>query len=368
MRIIAKNVKPLYQINHNRFLAFSSGKIGVFDIDTKEFIRHVNVPMSYLKKISSDFRLMTRMLRLEPRCAAKISPSLYVFSFKGHVYLYDLLHRSLTLEHCFRRGMNNPLFFTEVKGIKGFSNCILYGEYFTNEGKKETSIFQRGLNKNDRWGKVFTFDRGEINHIHKIIPDKYRNCLWILTGDDGEGAGIWIARNEFQEVRPILRGRQKYRLCAMAIYQDYLLCCTDTPMEKNSLYMITDMKLEDNLSCKMIELDDIPGPCIYSEIIGGKDFIFSTSVEPDAKLKGMRYLLSNRLGSGIKDRKTYLFCYKDKKLINLGSEEKDIFPMGLFQFGYIQFPDQNIKSKIHCFFNGTKKTDGYWMEVDICDV
>lgn len=73
---------------------------------------------------------------------------------------------------------------------------------------------------------------------------------------------------------------------------------------------------------------------------GCKQYLFATSVEPDSRITGLRYLLTYRLGKGVKNRCTYVFAGNEKdgfhKVLSL---KKDGLPMGLFQFGNIQFPN-----------------------------
>lgn len=47
---------------------------------------------------------------------------------------------------------------------------------------------------------MFTFAQGQVNHIHDVVPDPYRECFWILTGDFGEAAGIWRVTPDWSSV------------------------------------------------------------------------------------------------------------------------------------------------------------------------
>ena len=70
--------------------------------------------------------------------------------------------------------------------------------------------------------------------------------------------------------------------------------------------------------------------------------LFSTSVEPDSNITGLRYEFTNILGTGVKDRYTHLYSVKvDADGIHpkeIFKAKKDILPMGAGQFGTLMFP------------------------------
>lgn len=360
-----RNVKPIYQLEKELFLAYRKGKIIVYNTKNGSISYSLRVPMNPWKKILSMFRITTRILRLEPSEGAKIMNTIYLFSMSGGIYFYDLQTKTIKLEHKFKKGMRNPLRITELENVQGFTDGIYYGEYSFNKELKDVSIFMRSFKIKGQWEKVYTFQGKKINHIHAIIPDKYRKCLWILTGDTDEGSGIWMAKENFHIVKPLLIGKQQYRACALAVYENYLVFCTDTPLEDNAMYLISDIKEDEELTCVIDKVKDLPGPCIYSTM-AGQYFVFSTSVEPDPCMKRKRYLLTRKIGKGVKDRYVHLFCVD--KLLNIheiAAEKKDLLPMGLFQFRTIQFPKQKEQEKVYCYFNSTVRYEGQWLEYQI---
>jgi hypothetical protein len=52
-----------------------------------------------------------------------------------------------------------------------------------------------------------------------------------VTGDFGDAAGIWAARDDFSEVRPVLVGKQDFRCCWLAFSGEQIIYATDSPLE-----------------------------------------------------------------------------------------------------------------------------------------
>ena len=64
----------------------------------------------------------------------------------------------------------------------------------------------------------------------------------------------------------------------------------------------------------------------------------STTVEPDSNIKGKRFLITNKLGQGIKDRTVRILAGNlEEGFEVIATYEKDILPMTLCQFGAVQF-------------------------------
>ncbi|NCU31691.1 MAG: SAM-dependent DNA methyltransferase, partial [Candidatus Moranbacteria bacterium] len=158
-------------------------------------------------------------------------------------------------------GMNNPIGFAEINNIKGFDDCIAYGEYTGNPSAGTVSIYSR--NKSGEWNIAYTFESGTIKHIHAIVPDHFRNNVLILTGDSDKESGFWVAENNFKTVRPLIFGEQRYRSCVAWPLKEGILYATDTPLENNYLFFISE---SNNWQPEIV--NEMPGPCIFSAKIG----------------------------------------------------------------------------------------------------
>lgn len=297
----------------------------------------IALPGSFIKRVLSQCRLMVRLFRFEPRTVIKIEDTKYLVSFLGGVYLLQKLNGSwiLNKEHQYRSGMNNPLQLVAINGIDTFQDGVVYGEYWGNPDKEAVRILRRDADGN--WHVVYAFPENTITHIHSIVPDSIRNCVYILTGDSDQESGIWIAANDFKTVTPIVIGKQKFRSCIAFPAKEGLLYATDTPLEQNYINLLY---LDGQQKGEIKELHKIPGSCIYGTSIiknGLAQYVFSTTVEGDSRKRGYRALLSRKPGPGIQTNEVKcLLLSEPEKLVELASFKKDMWPF-IFQFGSITF-------------------------------
>lgn len=324
--------KRLLCMNGNRSVFFKRGK--VYFEENGFLIAKIRIPLSKGKEILSRFEMCERMFRLEPKLAI-FKGDVCFFSCHGAIYQYMWGSRKIVKSHLYRKGMNNPICFFELKDLHGFQDGIMYGEYWGNRDGEKVSIYQM---LNGQWVEKYSFPRGEITHIHGFVKDTLHDRLLILTGDFDEGSGIWEARDDFAYVKPLLVGRQQYRSCVAFACETGILYATDTPLEENAIYFF------ENGSGKLSKIKDIPGPCIYGrdyiDESGRRQYMFATTVEPDSRITGIKYLLTYKLGPGVKNRKSYILAGNEEDgFREIFSLKKDWLPMGLFQFGNIQFPD-----------------------------
>ncbi len=80
--------------------------------------------------------------------------------------------------HQVQRG-TRPLHVTAVP-----SGRIYWGEYFDNRERAEVHIYV-STDRGRSWQVAYTFPAGSIRHVHNIVYDRWGDCLWILTGDEG---------------------------------------------------------------------------------------------------------------------------------------------------------------------------------------
>lgn len=325
-----------------------SYKRGVLVYRSSEKCFKMRMPLPFIKRVLVLFRLGERFLRITPKCTLKLNDNVFLLSFNGFVYNLDIETITLTKEHRYCPMMNNPCSIVSVDSIEGFENGVIYGEYPINPSRNPISIYQR--NNDGNWINKYTFN-GNILHIHNIVPDRNRGCIYILTGDTDEESGIWEARNDFKDVKPIVIGSQLYRSCVAFPVKNGLLYATDSPLEQNYICYL-------NFSTKKIEkIIEISGACTYG--IQKKDnFYFVADVEPDATLKGLRYWTTYRLGKGIKDRRVRIVCGNIENGFSVIYEfKKDVWPYTLFQFGNVIFP-QSLGDKVLACPVAVKRYDG----------
>jgi hypothetical protein len=227
--------------------------------------------------------------------------------------------------HKIRRG-TRPLHITAVP-----SGIVYWGEYFDNRERAEVHIYS-SADRGETWQVAYTFPAGAIRHIHNIVYDRWEDCLWILTGDEGAECKVLRASCDLRSVEVVLAGNQQARAVAAIPMADAIYLSTDTPFETNHV-----LRLGRDGSVK--SLDDLPSSSISGCRVGESVF-FSTMVEPSAVNRSEEVLLvgsadvesadvgSADIGSAGKSRWQVLARW-----------QKDKWPMRYFQYGNAFLPD-----------------------------
>lgn len=349
-------------INQDKLIIYSKSELLSIDLDTFKCEKLTSFDnFSFLRRFGSHSRLLERLMRLEPGFSLLITDDKMYVPINGALYLLDLNDGSLKLEHKFRKEMRSYLSATKVEKIEGFTDCVCYGEYFNNPRREEVRIWRRNVS-DDKWEIAYTFEKGMINHIHSIVPDRYRDVVWILTGDFDQSAGFWIATDDFRKVRSVAIGKQKYRSCAAFPLPEGVLYATDTQFEANSIRLLREV----GPVFETEKLYDLEGSCIYSCTVGERYF-FSTAVEPASKGKSKLDLLSYKRGKGIKSWNSEIIMGNLKEgFKRITVFEKDFLPMGLFQFGTVTFPSAQAHFANLVFQGiGLRRIDGKMLIVEL---
>ena len=291
----------------------------------------IDLQIPLWKRIISSFRIFERLLRLDPRCA-NICDDILIISYQKKIFVIDLIAYNVIGSFPIRDEFSNVL------NICHFSKIFYWGDYGANKEHKEVNVYS--YTKENGVSVVYTFPSNTIRHIHNIIYDKSINKFWILTGDNENEAGIYISDIKWKEVLPIKIGKTMFRAVVGFPYKDGLLYATDSVESDNFIYYLS---LIDYSNTKLFPIN---GSCIY----GGENkncFYFSTTVEPHEGI-GIKNLLFEKLGNGIKSRNVHLieFNKKNGQISIIGTYRKDFYPMKLFQYGTIQIPigQENLES------------------------
>ncbi len=171
------------------------------------------------------------------------------------------------ISHRIQRGAR-PLHITSAP-----NGNIYWGEYFDNRERAEVHIYV----SNDRgrtWQVAYTFPAGSTRHVHNIVYDRWGDCLWILTGDDGDECKVMRASCDLRSLEVVLAGHQQARAVAAIPTQQGLYLSTDTPFEANHVYC-----LDRNGSVEPV--GDLASSSIYGCLVGEAMF-FSTMIEPSS--------------------------------------------------------------------------------------
>ncbi len=345
------NFAPLLFLHNGTLLAYKYSTLYILDSDILAVLRKLPLPLGWREKWLARIRIVFRILRLGVRNAVQIDEENVLLFVNKRFYEVNLRTGELTDGFVPPKGAR-VLNVTEVIGVEGFDDSLLFGAYFSPFSKQEVPIYRRV--SATEWQTMFTFLASEVNHIHNIVPDRVNQCLWILTGDFGDAAAIWMARDNFRSVERVMSGSQEARSCVAFSVDEKLVYATDSPFSRDSICVLE--KVDGKWQSR--KLVDIAGSCIYGCRWGDK-FVFSTTVEPDGRVSGLRALFSRKRGAGIMDQYCHLYIgnlengFKDVYLV-----EKDNWPYPLCQFGTLQFPSgRNNTNKLLVYHMATKQYD-----------
>lgn len=345
----------IFSCGNKIFSQCQNGKIAVI----------CELPLAFYQKLIIKNRWLARLFRLEVYSAAKYSGR-YFFCFNRVLFSYDQRKEVVEVEKRFDKGYG-PLAFSIVSNISGFDDGIYFGEYFGNQSLDSVAVLRRSVDGS--WQRIFEFPEGKIDHIHGLIPDSGRGCIWVLTGDYTNGTGIYRAEKNFTEVEPAVTGSQQYRACVAFPTERGLLYATDTHLEKNFVRLLSN---EGGTYVSSV-IAAINGPVIYGVETHSK-FLFGTSVEP-APPTGRKFhdLMDNRPGAGILKNEVQIVSVDKVNLVTtvLLRNPKDCLPPRLFKFGSVAFPFSPMHSDtVPIYFTATRFAEGQlsWISATAAEV
>lgn len=335
-------------------IEYNRGQIYCIDNLSDEIIFQYGFEVPFLIRLLSKFYILERLLRCEPRYATRWSETEFLISHKRHLYKINLADKTGMSLFQYSAGTNNPLHF--CKYIRNGKEELVFGDYGGHDDNGYVGVYRytdSGL------CEIASFPKEQIDHIHRVEYDAYRDMYWVFTGDTDKASGIWCIEYNTTKIIPYLTGSQIYRACMAFIEKNKIIFATDTPHEKNYIYSLNifDKSLK-KLYC-------LPGPCINGinvETNANSIYCFSTSVEPDSLLPKFIYVFTYKLGAGIADRFSYIIAgNEDEGFKTIWKAAKDMLPMCLFQFGNHRFPTQQVQNKVYFCPQSCRKAKGAFM-------
>jgi hypothetical protein len=264
------------------------------------------------RNVSSRWRLSARLCRDGFHALAVLSTGDLIGAIPKAIVRLIPGEAEFRLSHRVQRGIR-PLHIAVTP-----KNQIFWGEYFDNPLRDEVHIFGSS-DHGAHWDVAHTFARGAIRHVHNIVYDQWDDCLWILTGDNGDECRVLRASCDFKDVETVLAGRQQTRAVALVSTHDAIYFSSDTPSETNHVYRL-------NRRGNLTQVASLNSSSICGCRVGEAVF-FSTMVEP-SKVNLERNV---RLYGG----------RGEDNWVRLQQWAKDSWPMGLFQYGNAFLPDGN---------------------------
>ena len=203
------------------------------------------------------------------------------------------------------------------------AGTFFWGEYFDNATREAVHIYASS-DFGRSWQVAYTFAKGAIRHVHNIVYDRWRDCLWILTGDYGAECRILQAKCDLSGVHEVLSGNQQARAVACIPAEDGLYFSTDTPLEENSICRLSD-------SGEITRLAAISSSSMYGCRTRSAMF-FSSMVEPSDV-----------------NRDPHVRVYGSGDGQNWSAElewRKDRWPMKYFQYGNAFLPSGENRTDV----------------------
>lgn len=302
-------------------------KVG-HDLQRPVFICHLP-PVHLWGKLAQRHRLLDRVLRASPTHAV-VFGNFVLIARRSEIWRCDLRDGRLSLDFRIPDGRRS-LGLSLVNPSNGAQE-VVFGEYFSNASRLAVRLW--GLSAGGaEWTQRAVFDAGEIEHVHAVSFVDGR--VYVLTGDFGTAAGIWVSDAGFTTLRPLARGQQSYRAAWMETLDGRVFMATDTQLETNYLYEIQTEN--DRVSLK--SLASLAGSSIYAGR-GPTEIFFSTTVEcgePSGNF--LRDMLDRQPGPGMLSSSASLMAVDGHGHISeLYSAQKDGWPFRLAQFGTFMFP------------------------------
>ena len=332
----------LYQLDDNTGLLFDRMSFFLVDLTTgvKSFI--CKLPVGKKTVLLSHSRIISRLKRLEPKCAGRLSETEFVISLLRSCWLVDVEKRTC------KKLCDNSDGFSEAINFCSTKDGVYWGDYGRNNQQMRVTAYCLGKEKQIL--RVHTFEAGTVRHIHNIVEDG--DGFLLFVGDNEAKAGIYRVNHDWSEVVPFKTGEQKYRAVVGWPYQGGVLYATDSVETENHIRYITADGEEK-------ELTELNGSCIY----GGETrdyYLFSTTVEPHEG-GGKLSLFFEKLGGGIKSRDVTIVAVNkmDLSVRQVAKYRKDRWPMKLFQYGRCIFAGgQQNTNTVWCSPVACKKYDG----------
>ena len=265
---------------------------------------------AWWRNLTSRFALTYRLVRDGFHALAVLSDGTMVGAVPGAIVTHSPGIDEFQITHRVLRG-TRPLHITPTP-----SGHIYWGEYFDNRERAEVHIYASG-DQGRTWGIAHTFPTGSIRHVHNIVYDRWADCLWILTGDEGAECKILRASCDLRSIEMVISGNQQARAVAAVPTQDALYLSTDTPYEPNHVYRL-------DREGRLDRLANLDSSSIYGCRVGEALF-FSTMVEPSpVNLSREVQMVGSKEG------------WEWQAVLHW---KKDRFPMRYFQYGNAILPD-----------------------------
>jgi hypothetical protein len=262
------------------------------------------------RTVSASFRLTYRLVRDGFHALAALPSGHLIAAVPGAIVTLAPGETEFRVSHKLLRG-SRPLHIATTPNGR-----VFWGEYFNNANRDEVHIYA-SEDRGSTWQVAYTFAKRSIRHVHNVVYDRWQDCLWVLTGDNGAECRIVRATCDFRNVEVVLSRNQQARTAAMVPTEAGLYFSSDTPLERNFIYLL-------DRNGHLERLANIGSSSIYGCRVGDSTF-FSTMAEP-SEVNPTDHVSLYGSADGV-------------YWAPLGDWSKDRWPMKFFQYGNVFLPD-----------------------------
>ncbi|MCG8612618.1 MAG: hypothetical protein MI864_19075, partial [Pseudomonadales bacterium] len=259
-------LRPVHIARGETLLVYRRDEVGAFSCIENNFncYGRVNQPAAY--RFLERFSVTKGLFRTGLHGLILLRDGSYLGTIRGAILRLEPDQTFFNVVLPVTRG-SRPLNFCEAPNGR-----VYFGEYFSNPERSEVHIYC-SCDSGRTWDVAYTFAAGEIRHIHGIFYDRFRDGLWVLTGDLDSESRILFSADHFENVDTIFQGSQSVRTVHIFPMKDALISATDTPYQENKI-----LRLEPD-SGRIDELQSVEGSVLYG-CRAGDYFVFSSAVEP----------------------------------------------------------------------------------------
>lgn len=148
---------------------------------------------------------------------------------------------------------------------------VYWGEYIRNQNRGPIHIYR--FHPGEPSARVvYTFEAGEIRHVHGIYRNPHSGALWCLTGDRAGECRVLRTTDGFRTVETAGSGDETWRAVSALLRRESIYYASDAEFRSNSIYRF------DRETGKRTEICEIDGPVYYSHAVG-EDLFFATAAE-----------------------------------------------------------------------------------------
>lgn len=201
------------------------------------------------------------------------------------------------------------------------NGTIFFAEYLLNPNRDHVIRLYRSTDNGTTFQVVKEWPKGAIRHLHFVKWDNYEKCLWLGTGDYGEGGSenrLYKSTDNGDTWMLIGQGSQDWRAIGVCFTKDALFWGTDAGSCPDTVHFVK----MDRKTHRLEILADFEGPCHGCASYADGRAFFSTGVEG---------------GENEKDRYARLKEYKAGKIVDHWQLKKDIWSL-IIQYGVMRFP------------------------------